>query len=160
MSKLLEKLGTHFPRAGKLEWIGVRPESRGEMTVVDEVQAKVNAGLVGDRATRRPGGKRQVTLIQAEHLPAIADLCGRVDIDPTLLRRNLVVSGINLRALNGKRFRIGDVLLEVTDFCDPCQRMEEVLGEGGYNAMCGHGGMTAIIREGGVVQVGNEVVAI
>ena len=95
-------------------------------------------GLVGDRYTGG-SGKRGVTLIQAEHLPVIAALSGHESVSPALLRRNVVVSGIPLIALKGRRFRIGDVVLEGTDSCDPCSRMEEALGPGGFNAMRAHG---------------------
>ena len=75
------------------------------------------------------------------------------------LRRNVLVSGIPLIALKGRRFRIGDVLLEGTDPCDPCSRMEDALGPGGYNAMRGMGGLCARILEGGSLRVGDAVVA-
>ena len=75
-------------------------------------------GLVGDRYASG-SGKRGITLIQAEHLPVIAALAGLDAVAPTTLRRNVVVSGIPLVALKGRRFRIGDVLLEGTDACDP-----------------------------------------
>jgi MOSC domain-containing protein YiiM len=128
--------------------------------VVAEAMAKAGLGLVGDHYKSGGKGTRQVTLTQAEHLPVIAALLGCRGLDPGMLRRNLVVSGINLLALNGMRFRIGSALLEGTGLCHPCSRMEEVLGEGGYNAMRGHGGLTARILEGGVLRLDDPVVAL
>jgi MOSC domain-containing protein YiiM len=153
-------LMTRFPRLGRLEWIGVRGERRGAVSAVAEVLARAGLGLAGDHY--RPGvkGSRQVTLIQAEHLPVIAALLGRPDLEPGLLRRNLVVSGINLLALKGMRFRVGPVLLEGAGLCHPCSRMEEVLGPGGYNAVRGHGGLTARVLEGGVLRLGDQVLAL
>ncbi|MCB1455919.1 MAG: MOSC domain-containing protein, partial [Nitratireductor sp.] len=75
------------------------------------------------------------------------------------LRRNIVVSGVSLIALKERRFRIGSVLLEGTGICAPCSRMEEVLGPGGYNAMRGHGGITARVAGAGTVRVADAVVA-
>jgi MOSC domain-containing protein YiiM len=99
-------------------------------------------------------------LIQAAHLPVIPTLLGRHDLDPGLLWRNLVVSGINLLALKGISFRIGPVLLEGTGLCQPCSRMEVVLSPGRYNALRGHGGLTARVLEGGVLRLGDPVVAL
>ena len=100
---------------------------------------------------------RQVTLIQAEHLPVIAVLCGRDDVTPELLRRNIVVSGINLFALKKAQFRIGDAILEGTGPCVPCSRMEENLGPGGYNATRGHGGITARVIRAGTIRSGDQI---
>ena len=146
-----------FPCAGRLEWIGLRPARRAPLLAVPEVEAEAGRGLSGDHYRSSRDGKRQVTLIQAEHLGVIAALAGLDDLDPALLRRNLVVSGINLLALKDRRFRIGAVVLEGTGLAHPCSRMEEVLGAGGYNVMRGHGGLTARIIDGGPIRVGDAV---
>jgi MOSC domain-containing protein YiiM len=145
-----------LPRAGRVEWIGLRPKRDTPMREVQAVDAVAGAGLVGDRYASG-SGKRGITLIQAEHLPAIASLSGHEAVAPSLLRRNLVVSGIPLVALKGRRFRVGEVLLEGSVSCDPCSLMEAALGPGGYNAMRGHGGLCARILEGGTVHVGDRV---
>lgn len=90
---------------------------------------------------------------------ALSSLAGIAEIAPSVLRRNLVVLGINLAALKGQRFRIGDVPLEGTGLAQPCSRMDEVLGPGGGNAMRGHGRLCARVLEGGVLRVGDAVVA-
>ena len=87
----------------------------------------------------------------------IAACVGRSVIEPALLRRNIVVSGINLLALKDKRFRIGDALLEYTGACHPCSKMERALGAGGYNAVRGHGGITARVIEAGRVRIGDSL---
>ena len=157
----METMKTLFeilPQVGRLEWIGLRPERMGGLQSVAEATVIAERGLRGDhKATGRAGSKRQVTLIQHEHLIAVAGLLHRDRVPPELTRRNLVVSGINLLALKGKRFRIGDVLLEFSGPCEPCSRMESNLGPGGFNAMRGHGGITAKVIEGGTIRVGDEV---
>jgi len=171
MSLELRTLTTRFPLTGRLDAILLRP-ARGTGTVsVASATALVDRGLAGDRgAARAPGrpggGKRQVTLIQAEHLPLIAAWAGRDAIDAATLRRNLVVSGLNLFALRSPfadtpvRVRIGaEVVLEFTGPCDPCSAMEAALGPGGYNAMRGHGGLTARVIAGGTLAVGDRVQA-
>ena len=153
----LARLMATLPQVGQVEWIGLRPARDVAMTEVEQAEAITEHGLRGDRYTGG-SGKRGITLIQAEHLPAIAALAG-VELVPALLRRNVVVSGIALIALKQRRFRIGDVVLEGTDPCDPCSRMEEALGPGGYNAMRGMGGLCARILEGGSLRLGDAVVA-
>lgn len=124
----------------------------------DAVQAITGAGLEGDHYSGR-SGNRGITLLQTEHLPVVAALAGLGEIAPATLRRNLLVSGINLVALKGQRFRIGGTTLEGTGFAHPCSRMEEVLGPGGYNAMRGHGGLCARVIQGGLLRVGDAVTA-
>lgn len=145
-----------LPQTGEVKWIGVRPEKRAAISVLDRVEADTRQGLVGDRYGGRTG-ERQVTLIQWEHLPVVASVAGLQEVDPALLRRNIAVSGINLLALKNKRFQIGAALLEYTGTCDPCSFMEETLGPGGYNAMRGHGGITARVVAGGAIALGDRV---
>ena len=155
----LGKLMATLPRPGRIEWIGLRPGREVPMDEVPQVVAETGAGLVGDRYSGG-SGKRGITLIQAEHLPVIAALSGHEAVRPATLRRNLVVSGLPLIALKGRRFRVGAVLLEGTDECDPCSRMEAALGPGGFNAMRNHGGLCARILEGGTIRLGDAVTAV
>lgn len=153
----LRALMETFPHAGRLAWIGLRPARRVPLLEVNHVEVIADHGLAGDRKAQRAGGQRQVTLIQREHLDAVAKLLGRDAVDPALVRRNLVVSGINLLALHNESFDIGGVQFEGTGLCEPCSRMEEALGAGGYNAMRGHGGITARVLSGGVITLGDAV---
>jgi MOSC domain-containing protein YiiM len=154
---LLRHLTDTFPRHGRLEWIGVRPMQREAMRELLQAHAQVDRGLDGDHRARKAGSPRQVTLIQREHLAVVAQLLGQRDVAPELTRRNLVICGINLLALKDQAFTIGEVLLEGTGLCEPCSRMEKNLGGGGYNAMRGHGGITARVVSGGVIRVGDAV---
>lgn len=147
-------------RPGRVAWIGLRPARRAPMRAVATAPIDPAAGLVGDRWQGRASTARQVTLLQAEHLPVIARFLGRDQVAPDLLRRNILVEGLNLLALKGRRFRIGTAVLEGTGECHPCSRMEEVLGPGGYNAVRGHGGITARVLEGGAVTLGDMIEAL
>lgn len=148
-------------RQGQVEWIGLCTERRGSVEVVSEVEAEAGRGLVGDHHAKKRTSNRQVTLIQAEHLPVVASLLDRNEpVDPALLRRNIVVSGINLLTLKDQRFQVGTAVLEGSGPAPPCSRMEENLGEGGYNAMRGHGGITARVVQAGTIVVGDAVVPV
>ena len=147
----------NFSQKGEVIWIGLRPASRKPIKEVSEINV-IETGLEGDRATKNsPTNKRQVTLIQKEHLEAVASFLGKEKIDPILTRRNIVVKGINLNALKGRKFKIGTAVLEMTGFCYPCSRMEENLGTGGFNAMRGHGGITCRVIEIGKIHIGDSI---
>jgi len=152
ISNLLNTL----PQVGKVDWIGLRPERRAPMNIVGRVEASIETGLIGDRYSGS-SGKRHVTLVQQEHLTVIASALGLLECPPELLRRNISVSGINLIALKGKTFEIGDAIFEYTGLCHPCSFMETTFGAGGYNAVRGHGGITAKVLESGTIAINDPV---
>ena len=149
----LQKLLNTLPQEGKVVWIGIRKKSKKPLTELTEVEAITDSRLKGDRYLGKAGSKRQVTLIQQEHINAVASYLNKENISPSLIRRNIVIQGINLLALKDKTFWLGEALLKFTGECLPCSRMEENLGPGGYNAMRGHGGITAQIIKGGIIKL-------
>jgi MOSC domain-containing protein YiiM len=161
----LHALMREFPFDGRLDAIFLRP-ARGRAAVGTQACDAIEGyGLQGDRAAMgRGGGKRQVTLLQAEHLPVVAALLRRPEIDAAWLRRNLVISGVNLLAARSLlrdqplHLLVGpQVVLELTGPCEPCSKIEAGLGAGAYNVLRGHGGMTARVLRGGSVEVGQVV---
>ena len=155
----IKLLQNTFSRPGIVEAITVRSQRVSPVSVLDAVIAIRDKGLAGDHYQNN-GGSRQVTLIQCEHLDVVASLLGTDHISPELVRRNIVVRGLNLLSLKGKQFFVGPAILQYTGECHPCSRMERVLGIGGYNAMRGHGGITAKIICGGLIKVGDAVNAV
>ena len=135
---IIRELLNSLPQVGAVQAITVRPERRTMPQERNEVVITRENGIAEDHF-HSTSKKRQVTLIQDEHLTAVATLLNKEKIDPRLTRRNVVVRGINLLALHNRQFQIGDVILKGTGYCEPCNRMEENLGPGGYNAMRGHG---------------------
>ncbi len=154
---LLDALISSPMRAGTLVWIGVRPERRAPLIEHASAELIAGNGIAGDHYRTLNNGARQVTLIAAEDVAAIAAFLGQERVDPQRLRRNLVCAGINVLALKGMRFRIGAALLEGSGFCAPCSRMEENMGVGGFNAVRGRGGITARVLEAGVIRLGDTV---
>jgi MOSC domain-containing protein YiiM len=141
---------------GRVMWIGLRTARRAPLHEVNEARALTDEGLEGDHYSKKRGN-RQVTLIQAESLRAIASHLGLDEVSPFDLRRNIVTQGINLNALKERRFRIGDAVLETSGECHPCSRMEEYFGAGGYNAVRGFGGITARVIEGGAISLSSLI---
>jgi MOSC domain-containing protein YiiM len=145
-------------RPGTLEWIGLRTAKRAAMIEPAQAAAIAERGLEGDhRIDKKPGSGRQVTIISAEFIAQTAHFLGGIEISPGQLRRNLVVSGINLHALRYQRFTIGDALFEAGALCHPCSRMEEALGKGAVAAMLGHGGLCCRILRSGTITIGDKV---
>jgi len=152
----IEELKNTMPQVGKIELISFRTAKKGAIETVNEVAISLDEGISGDHQSKK-GSKRMVTLIQQEHLDVIGSFLGKaISIEQT--RRNLLVSGINLLALHNRQFKIGDeVILQGTGYCVPCKQMETTLGPGGFNAMRGHGGITAEVVKGGTIEINDKV---
>jgi MOSC domain-containing protein YiiM len=141
---------------GTVNWIGIRPERKAPVQVVEYVFADIENGLTGDHPAK---AHRQVTLISNEALKQVADLLGKPSVDPADTRRNILISGLDFGLASGRQLQVGEALLEVTGPCLPCSRMEENLGEGGRLAMANTeaGGLTAKILQSGKIAVGDTV---
>lgn len=150
----IASLTSRNAQKGMVQWIGFRPKRRDPVIATDSISI-LQGGLEGDHYSS--GGKRSITLIQYEHLAVIASMLNIMSVAPADLRRNFVVSGINLLGLRKRQFQIGNAVLEGTGLCAPCSRMEEIFGEGGYSAVRGHGGITAKIIQPGKVEIGDEL---
>ena len=141
-----------------IEWIGVRPRRREPLMAATEAEAVADLGLRGDhRMTKTPGSGRQVTFISREFVTQIEQHLGKNGLDPAVLRRNIVVSGINLNALRRQQFWFGEALFEATQLCHPCARMEAELGPGGVVAMMGYGGLCAKVLQTGQIAIGDSL---
>ena len=83
----------NFSHEGEVMWIGIRP-GRGEPVIVLQETSAQAGGLLNDHYNiGNPEKKRQVTVIQYEHLQAVASFLGKENIDPALVRRNIVIKG-------------------------------------------------------------------
>ena len=160
MTQRPNPLNTYLGHLGTatIEWIGVRPRRREPLMAVTEAEAVADLGLRGDhRMTKTPGSGRQVTFISREFVTQIEQHLGTSDLDPAVLRRNIVVSGINLNALRRQQFWFGGALFEATQLCHPCARMEAELGPGGVVAMMGYGGLCAKVLQTGQIAIGDSL---
>ena len=103
----MKVLMNSLPQIGKVVWLGIRPDRRAKVHVIESVMLDVVDGVAGDHFNGSAGSKRQVTLFQDEHLRTIGELLHGEGVDPLDVRRNIVVRGINLLALKDQEFRIG-----------------------------------------------------
>ena len=87
---VLKELLDLIPQTGKLEWIGIRPGKKQALTALKSVRIDQGSGLEGDRFRGSVSVKRQVTLIQQEHLQVVANILDKPEIDPAWIRLNLV----------------------------------------------------------------------
>jgi len=143
-------------RPGIVCWLGTRPARHASIEIAAAVELEALKGVVGDHYSGSGGG-RQVSLIGEESLAAIGAYLGGGPADPLLLRRNVVVRGINLLALKSRSFRLGGAILSYAGECHPCSRMEMLLGPGGYNAVRGQGGILARVLHPGRVELGDAL---
>jgi MOSC domain-containing protein YiiM len=148
---------------GELTWIGLRPSRKAEILETNSAQALADSGLEGDhRFENTLGSGRQVTLMSEEYIGQIEHFLAlsrstKQNVHPRLLRRNLVIKGINLDALRYQQFSIGGAIFEAGAICHPCLRMEELLGKGGIAAMMGHGGLCLKVIQSGKITLGDTV---
>ncbi|WP_267393299.1 MULTISPECIES: MOSC domain-containing protein [unclassified Sphingomonas] len=133
---------------------------KAPMEVVDHVNVSVEAGLEGDfRGAVKPGGRgrRQVSLVERGDWEAAMAAVGH-SLPWQERRANLLVDGLDLPQIPGTRLRIGTVVLEITQECDPCSRME-TLAAGLKAALTPdwRGGVLARVIEGGAIAVGDVI---
>ena len=113
-------------------------------------------GLKGDRFEF---SKYPITLFSRE---VAEEVCSSLDLelDLKLFRRNVIVSGVHLNSLIGKRFKIGDVEFEGLAHCAPCTWMNAVMKKGAYASMRGRGGLRVKVLNDGVLSCGeNELLS-
>lgn len=126
---------------------------------LDTASFITNCGLEGDWRSRAGRG-RQITIIEAEALEHTARALGREAITAGASRRQVVVRGIALNETVGKRLRLGPLLVQVEELCDPCENMEAKIGPGAQAALANRGGVCGRVLEGGVVRPGDAVTVI
>jgi MOSC domain-containing protein YiiM len=122
-------------------------------------EAVTESGLVGDRyadASIRRGPDYQLTLIELENIRAFEEATGHV-LSADAPRRNIVTSGIALNALVGHRFRLGPVLAEGLELCEPCSLFKKRTFSEALRFFVGKGGLRARIAAGGVIAVGDSI---
>ena len=138
-----------------------KPYRKAPMEVLERVEITEAGGITGDhRGVRKPGcqGRRQITLIERDDWAAAMAAVGH-DLPWWERRCNMVVDGLDLPQEPGTLLRLGaDVVLEVTRFTHPCERMEQ-LAPGLFQALLPgwRGGVCSRVVRGGTVVVGDLI---
>ena len=128
------------------------PKRRAPMEELPEARAVEDLGLEGC-AHARPQGKRQVLLMDRESLDAF-------ELAPGIVRENVTTEGLEVNVLAiGQRLLVGEVELQVSAVCDPCEQIE-ALRPGLQAEMQGRRGMLCKVVRGGILRCGDEIVVI
>ena len=130
-------------------------ERNGPAEPLDVAMVLAGYGIEGDWRSHRRSG-RQLTLVEEEALAAAGRALGAL-ARPGSSRRQVVVRGLPLNPTVGKSLRAGDLVLEVTDLCDPCDNMEDKIGPGARAALANRGGICARVVKGGNLRVGDTI---
>jgi len=146
--------------------IHVTDAGSAPMRPLDRVRAVAGVGLDGDRYALRTGHysqdekvDRQITLVAAEEIERLAEAFD-IALEPGATRRNVTTRGIDLNALVGRRFRIGEVECEGTRLCEPCTHLASLVGEPILEPLVHRAGLRARIVISGEIAIGDDVVVL
>jgi MOSC domain-containing protein YiiM len=147
---------------GKLVGIYIAPKPKAAMQSLDEARLVPGRGIEGDRYFEKqgtffkePAADREVTLIEAEAVEAMARECAPITAAES--RRNLVTRGIRLNDLVGEEFQVGQVRLRGLRLCHPCAHLTRLTGKQVLVGLAGRGGLRAQVLIEGTIRVGDSV---
>jgi MOSC domain-containing protein YiiM len=147
----------------RVEAIYTAPSEALPVVRRDRTYARPGIGLDGDRYANGTGYwsgdnkvSRDLTLVEAE---VIENVCGQLGepLEAGTFRRNLITRGVKLNKLAGKRFNIGNIVVEGTSFCEPCAYLERVVGRPILRKLVHKGGLRANILTMGEIRTGDTI---
>lgn len=160
-----QKLGTGRRMAGKVVGIFIAGKKEKKPKSVKSVEVVAHRGLVGDRyftnsgtfSDAEPHGPgREVTLIEMENVDLLQNSIHK-EVNPALLRRNVLTQGIRINDLVGREFMIGNIRLLGVRLCHPCAHLQRLSGWRVKEYLKEKGGLRADILENGRIHVGDTV---
>ena len=137
--------------AGRVEEINIAHEPHQLPEPLESVDAVAGEGLSGCRYT-------DVTLIQAEALEELLEHHG-IALSAAESRRNVLTRGIDLNALVGRRFTVGEIECVGVELCEPCAHLQRMTQPGVMRGLVHRAGINADIVRGGRIAVGDRVIA-
>ncbi len=148
---------------GTVVSIHIADEGSAPMRSVPEARAVPGWGLEGDRYFRKsgtysdgPGTGREVTLIEAEAIEALARDFD-TQIEPGQARRNIVTGGLALNHLVGREFKVGEATLRGVRLCEPCAHLQSLTAQKVRPGLVHRGGLRCDIVSGGLIRAGDPV---
>ncbi len=144
---------------GLVKHIFTADRTASEMISHISIEAIQGVGLAGDRyaiESTDTDNESQLTLIEAEHIESFTAET-KLTLPMEAPRRNLVTTGIALNELCGRKFRIGDVLIEGIELCEPCASLARRTYPEVLRFFVHKGGLRARILQGGKIQVGDSI---
>jgi MOSC domain-containing protein YiiM len=148
--------------AGRVEGIYITETNGAVPEAVERIDAVAGAGLRGNRYFFADGDAppgRAITLIAAEALEAFEAETG-IPLSAAESRRNVLVRGVEVNALVGKRFRVGGVECEGVELCEPCAHLQGMTRPGVLDGMVHRAGLNADVLNDGAIAVGDAVHAL
>ena len=148
---------------GQIEGLHVVPRSFLPMRNVDSLKLIAGSGIVGGRHTTgdafhsdRPEEGRQITFFEAETLEALLRE-HNITLTPKQHRRNVTTRGVPLNHLVGRRFRVGETLVEGMRLSTPCRHIEQITGLSIFEALIHRAGLNARILTGGSIFLNDPI---
>jgi len=132
------------------------------MEAVAEIDVVKGIGVVGDRHALAPGEwddshlGEELTLVEAEALENLAR-DHDIHLKPGETRRTITTRGIALNRLVGRRFRIGEVVAEGVELCEPCSHLQSLLGKPVLAPLVHRAGLRVLLVEDGKIRLGDDV---
>jgi MOSC domain-containing protein YiiM len=145
-----------------VEHIHIAPAEGAPTQSVDEIEAVMGVGLIGDRYADHSGHwddskvGRELTLVEAEALEMLGRDHG-IELQAGETRRNLTTRGVQLNDLVGKTFRVGDVLMKGTELCEPCQYLTDLLGKPIHRPLAHRAGLRVQLLSSGMIRTGDAI---
>lgn len=149
--------------SGTVVEIYIAERSGQPMRAMPAVEGAAGRGLIGDRHCRAVDAPHSseadlhnISLVEAEVLDSLR-VDHNIELAGAETRRNFVTRDVRLHALIGRQFRLGGLLCEGVEVCQPCVHVQQRVGKPILRPLAHRGGLRARILASGSVRVGDAV---
>ena len=138
--------------------IGITSNNNKKIKEAELIELIENKGIVGDRHFKDFNDPYcQLSLIESENIDYYNSKYG-LNIDYIDFRRNIITKGIRLNGLIGKKFSIGETLVEGIDLCRPCRHLTEMLNQNNIlKEFMQRGGLRCQILSSSKIKIGDKI---